>query len=58
MKPSEFFLLIMAVAIGAFLALIVWTLIVKSQISATVAGNSTVNTLLSLFGSKAAAPLS
>jgi uncharacterized membrane protein len=40
------------VALGAFIALIAWTLIVKSQLSTTIGSNSTVNTLLSLFGSK------
>jgi len=52
MRTQDFILTLLAVAIGVFIALIAWTLIVKSQVSSSLAGNSTVNLLASLFGSK------
>jgi hypothetical protein len=54
-KLDEFMFMILAVAIGGFLALIAWTLIVKSQVSSSLAGNSTVNLIASLLGSTPAA---
>jgi hypothetical protein len=53
MKSRDFFLLIFAVALGSLAALLVWTLIVKSQLTASLGSNSTLNTVLSLFGSNA-----
>ncbi len=46
--------MLLAVTLGVFIALIVWTLIVKSQLSSTLSSNSTLGTVLSLFGSKPA----
>ena len=58
MRTQDFILTLLAVAIGVFIARIAWTLIVKSQVSSSLAGNSTVNLLASLFGSKPAATAS
>jgi len=52
MNTRDFFLIIFAIAIGALISLIAWTLIVKSQLSSTVGTNSTLGTILSLFGSR------
>lgn len=46
--------MLLAVTIGVFIALIVWTLIVKSQVSSTLSSNSTLATVLNLLGSKPA----
>ncbi|MGD0744147.1 MAG: hypothetical protein ABSA45_03235 [Verrucomicrobiota bacterium] len=54
MGTRDFILTLLAVAIGVFVALIVWTLIVKNQVSSSLAGNSTINLLSSLFGTKPA----
>lgn len=58
MNARDFFLILIAVAGGAFIALIIWTLIVKQQLSSTVTGNSTLGAILSLFGSRPAASTS
>jgi hypothetical protein len=56
MSTRDFFLIIFAVAIGSLVGLIAWTLIVKSQLSSTLASSGgTLGTILSLFGSKPAA---
>jgi len=54
MSTRDFFLILMAIAIGSLVALIAWTLIVKSQLSSSVSSNSTLGTILSLFGTKPA----
>ena len=58
MNTRDFILTLLAVAIGAFIALIAWTLIVKSQVSSSLTTNSTLGTILSLFGPTPAAPAS
>jgi Flp pilus assembly protein CpaB len=53
MKPN-YLILFLVVALGAFAALIAWTLIVKQQVTATLAANpnvaSTGNLLTALSG--------
>jgi hypothetical protein len=50
MKKHEFFLLTLAIAAGSFAALIVWTLIVKNQVAATVQTAAAANPVASLLG--------
>jgi len=50
MNTREFILTLLAVAIGAFIALIVWTLIIKNQLSSSLSTNPTLTALSSLFG--------
>jgi len=50
MKAREFFILFIVVTAAALAALLVWSLIVKSQLQTAAAGNSTLNTLTSLLG--------
>jgi len=52
MKPGEFFLYMLVIALGSFLALIAWTLIVKSQISAQITAANPVNSVLGMFGAR------
>ena len=52
MNWRDFILTLLAVAIGGFLALVAWTLIVKSQVSSSLANNPTTSLLASLFGPK------
>lgn len=57
MSARDFFLILFAIAIGSLVALIAWTLIVKSQLSSSLTSSGgTLGTLLSLFGSKPASP--
>lgn len=55
MSPRSFILHTLAIAVGTLAALAIAGLYVKSQLSSATSGNSTVGTLLSLFGSKPAA---
>ena len=52
MKPGEFFLYLLLIFLGSFLALAAIALIAKSQISAQLSAVNPVNSLASLFGSK------
>jgi len=49
---KDFFILLLAIALGSFIALIAWTLIVKSQVSAQLSTTSSVGGLLSLFSAR------
>lgn len=53
MTTRDFFLTLFAVAIGGLAAMIAWTLIVKSQVSSSLAANP-IGNLFTLFGSKPA----
>lgn len=55
MSPRSFFLHTIAVAVGTLAALAISGLYVKSQLSSATSGNSTIGTILSLFGPKPAA---
>jgi uncharacterized membrane protein len=48
MKARDFFILLIVIALGTFAALIVWSLIVKSQLQSATASNSTLNTVSNL----------
>jgi hypothetical protein len=54
MKPHEFFLQMLVIFIGSLLAMLVWTLIVKSQVSAQLTAANPVNSVLGIFGSRPA----
>jgi hypothetical protein len=52
MNLRDFFFIVLAVFIGGLLAMLVWTLIVKDQVNATIAatGSSPIGRLLGLGG--------
>lgn len=50
MNGKEFVGMVLAVAIGTTIALVIAGLYVQSQVTAATAGNSTLGTILSLFG--------
>ena len=54
MNARDFFLTLFAVAIGTLIALAITGVYVKGQLASATAGNSTIGSLLSLFGSKPA----
>jgi hypothetical protein len=49
MKLSEFFLLTVAIALGAFAALAIWSVIVKTQVQAQLANNSSIGSIAGLL---------
>jgi len=52
LNTRDFFLQTVAVAVGGLIALAIAGVYLKSQLSSATAGNSTIGTLLSLFGPK------
>jgi hypothetical protein len=52
MTTRNFFLILLAVFLGGLAAMLVWTLLVKDQVSATIAatGSSPIGRLLGLGG--------
>ena len=48
MKARDFFILFIVIAVGTFAALIVWSLIVKSQLQTAANSNSTLSTVSNL----------
>ena len=50
MKERDYLFLFMVIAAGSFVALAVWSEIVKQQMSAQIAANPTATTLTSLIG--------
>ena len=54
MNARDFFLQVVAVAIGTTIALAIAGVYLKSQLSATAGSGTTLGTLLSLFGSRPA----